>query len=72
MSNDGWTPLTGRFFNNEQEDLGQTFTEDQLPDPEAQRAIGIDPEKYRRDMAHLIEPQVSLVGFEQVEPKTEV
>lgn len=57
MSNSGWTAQSGQFFHTEQADLGQTFTEDQLPDPEAQRANGIDPEQYRRSIAHLIEVQ---------------
>lgn len=50
----GWTPLLGVILPDVGTEPGQTFTEDQLPDPELQRANGIDPEKYRRDMAHLI------------------
>lgn len=50
----GWTPLSGELFPDYGTELGQTFTEDQFPDPEVQRANGIDPERYRRDMAHLI------------------
>lgn len=50
----GWTPLLGVILPEVGTEPGQTFTEDQLPDPELQRANGIDPDKYRRDMAHLI------------------
>lgn len=52
----GWTPLLGVILPEVGTEPGQTFTEDQLPDPEAQRAIGIDPEKWRRDMAPYIQP----------------
>lgn len=51
-----WTPLSGEIFQDQLPDLGQTFTADQLPDPEAQRAIGIDPERFRRDIDHLVTP----------------
>lgn len=51
----GWTPLLGVILPEVGTEPGQRFTEDQLPDPELQRANGIDPDKYRRDMAHLID-----------------
>ncbi|WP_188187639.1 hypothetical protein [Nonomuraea sp. SYSU D8015] len=37
--------------------VGNTFTADQLPDPEAQRAAGIDPDQWKRGIV-----------FEAVEP----
>lgn len=54
--NVGWTPLSGVPFNHYEGHPGQTFTEDQLPHPEVQRAAGINPDLYRAQHGLYVEP----------------
>lgn len=54
--NIGWTPLSGVPFNHYEGEPGQTFTEDQLPHPEVQRAAGINPDLYRMQHGLYVEP----------------
>lgn len=46
--NVGWTAQSRVGFIHDEGMPGQTFTEDQLPHPEVQRASGINPELYRQ------------------------
>jgi hypothetical protein len=58
-TNIGWTPQSGVGFIHEVADPGQTFTEDQLPDPEVQRASGINPDLYRAAHGLYVSPAVA-------------
>jgi hypothetical protein len=46
-TNVGWTAQHPFAFIHDEGAPGQTFSEDQLPHPEVQRASGINPELYR-------------------------
>lgn len=46
-TNVGWTAQSSVAFIHDEGAPGQTFTEDQMPHPEVQRASGINPELYR-------------------------
>jgi hypothetical protein len=45
--NHGWTAQSQHGWTESEGVPGNTFTEDQLPDPNIQRLAGIDPEQYR-------------------------
>ena len=47
-SNVGWTAQSKHAFISHEGPPGQTFTENQLPNPDVQRASGINPDQYRR------------------------
>lgn len=55
-NNIGWTAQSGRGYVHDEGAPGQTFTEDQLPNPEVQRASGIDPDVYRGQHGLWVEP----------------
>jgi hypothetical protein len=55
-TNIGWTPQSNVGFIHEVAQPGQTFTEDQMPDPEVQRAAGINPELYRSAHGLYVDP----------------
>jgi hypothetical protein len=46
-TNIGWTAQSKHGYVHDEGAPGQTFTEDQLPHPELQRASGINPDVYR-------------------------
>lgn len=46
-NNVGWTAQSSHGWVHTEGEPGQTFTEDQLPHPDVQRASGLDPDKYR-------------------------
>jgi hypothetical protein len=46
-NNIGWTAQSSYAFIHDEGTPGQTFSEDQLPHVEVQRASGINPELYR-------------------------
>lgn len=54
--NVGWTPLSKVPFNHYEGEPGQTFSEDQLPHPEVQRAAGINPDLYRAQHGLYVTP----------------
>jgi hypothetical protein len=47
MSNTGWTAQSPQGFIHSDGEPGQTFTKEQLPDPEQQRKGGVDPDLWR-------------------------
>lgn len=55
-SNVGWTAQSSHGWVHDEGMPGQTFTEDQLPHPDVQRASGIDPRQYRRQHGLWVEP----------------
>jgi hypothetical protein len=46
-TNHGWTAQSQSAWIEDPGAVGQTFTKDQLPDPEQQRKGGVDPDLYR-------------------------
>lgn len=52
----GWTAQSKGAWVEDPGEVGQTFTEDQLPDPEQQRKGGVDPDLYRKGYGLWITP----------------
>jgi hypothetical protein len=57
--NVGWTVQSPNGYIEDFGDLGQTFTEDELPHPDVQRASGIDPDLYRKGHGLVVDPAVA-------------
>jgi hypothetical protein len=55
-TNIGWTAQHPTLFVHDEGEPGQTFTEDQLPHPDVQRASGIDPVLYRSAHGLIVTP----------------
>lgn len=62
--NIGWTAQSQHGWVENVGEPGQTFTEDQLPDPEQQRKGGVDPDLYRKGYGLWVNP---ITDFEQPE-----
>lgn len=58
-TNVGWTAQSSHAWVDHEEAPSNTFTEDQLPDPEQQRKGGIDPDLYRKGTGLWITPSES-------------
>lgn len=67
-TNIGWTVQSQHGWSHYEGEPGNTFTEDQLPHPEVQRAGGVDPDLYRRQhglwVGEAAGPMPSFVGTE--------
>jgi len=61
QGNTGWTAQSTHGWVHDEGVPGQTFTEDQLPHPEVQRASGINPEQYRNQHGLWVEPAVGVM-----------
>ena len=55
-TNVGWTAQSSHGWVHDEGTPGNTFTEDQLPHPEVQRAAGINPDLYRNAHGLWVEP----------------
>lgn len=55
-NNVGWTAQSKHGWVHDEGQPGNTFTEDQLPHEELQRASGIDPHTYKRMHGLTVEP----------------